>query len=124
MQETQDIITKVEAVQALLNEKFGVRKRALGKMLRSTGRRLPRRLRARAQVLVQAQEWTAHPKLARRVDRDAVKQAHDEIAAHLRGIDVADRRKGAALSVAGSVAFNLLAVVVVFVGWMWWRGYL
>lgn len=123
MQETQDINAKIEAVQALLNEKFGVRKRALGKMLRSTGRRLPRRLRSRARVLVQAQELTAHPKLARRVDLAAVKQAHDEIAAHLRGIDVADRRKGAALSMAGSVAFNVLAVAVVFVGFLWWRGY-
>lgn len=124
MDPARDIAAKTETVQQLLTEKFGVRKRDLPKMLRRTGRRLPRGMRARGQVLIKAQALAAHPKLARQVDGPAVARAFEEITAHLRAIDVADRRKGLALSVAGGVAFNILAVCVCFVLWLWWAGYL
>lgn len=122
MNEMQDIAAKVETIQDLLSEKFGMRKRALPKMLRRVGRRVPRRVRKQAQVLAQAEGLAAHPKLVRRVDRAAVSQAFDEVRTHLRGIDVADRRKGIWLSLAGSVAFNLLAVGVGVIVVLLWRG--
>jgi len=124
MGENRDIAAKIESVQDLLQAKFGVRKRALPKMLRRTGRRLPKRLHARAQVLVDAQALAAHPKMARRIDHAAVKRAYGDISTHLRAIDVADRRKGMILSVAGSVAFNILVVTVGFVVWLRWSGHL
>lgn len=124
MGQNQDIAEKVEAVQALLQTKFGLRKRALPKMLRKTGRRLPRRLQARAQVLVKAQELAAHPKLARRVDHAAVSRAFEDVQTHLQSIDVADRRKGAILELAGSVAFNVLAVAGAFIIWLRWSGHI
>jgi len=44
--------------------------------------------------------------------------------AHLSAIDVADRRRGKLLSLAGALAFNLLAVAVLFIVWLWWRAYI
>jgi hypothetical protein len=123
MRDVNDIEAKVAALQDLLNQKFGMRKRPLPKMLQRTGRRLPKRLHVRAQVLLDAQERARHPKLARQVDMPAVGRAFDEVRSHLSAIDVADRRKGVALGIAGHVAFNVLAVAVAFVVWLWWRGY-
>ncbi|MEW9920889.1 hypothetical protein AB2B41_14840 [Marimonas sp. MJW-29] len=123
MVQMPDIESKVAAVQDLLSEKFGVRKRPLPKMLQRTGRRLPRRMHARAQVLVEAQRLSANPKLAQMVDQAGVARAFDDLTAHLDAIDVADRRKGAILSVAAAVAFNILVVAGGFIFWLWWAGY-
>ena len=123
MVQMPDIESKVAALQDLLSEKFGVKKRPLPKMLQRTGRRLPRRLHKRAQVLVEAQRLAANPKLARMVDQAGVARAFDELSAHLEAIDVADRRKGAILSVAAAVAFNILVVAGAFIVWLWWAGY-
>ena len=73
--------------------------------------------------IVAAQKLAANPKLARRLDAPALKAAYDGLSAHLGAIDVADRRKGKLLSLAGSIAFNLLVVIVGFLVWLWWRGY-
>ena len=43
--------------------------------------------------------------------------------AHLESIDAVEDRRDRLLGVAGAVAFNLLFVVVGFVVFLWWRGY-
>lgn len=123
MKEPNAISNQIEAVQDLLNAKFGVRKRALPRMLGRVGRRLPRRMHARAQVLIDAQKLAGHPKLARQMDQSVVTRAYEDLRAHLEAIDVADRRKGLMLGLAGSLAFNLLVVAGAFVAWLWWAGY-
>lgn len=123
MTDRTDIAGKAADLQQQLQEKLGIKGRSLEHALSRAGRRLPRRLRARGQEIVAAQKLAAHPKLAPRIDGAAVSAAYDGLSAHLRQIDVADRRKGKALSLAGSIAFNLLVVGVGFLIWLWWRGY-
>ena len=123
MAKVQDIDAKVATVQDLLTEKFGVKKRPLDKMLRRTGRRLPRGMHKKAQQLVDAQKLAGHPKLAMRLNPDGLNKAYDALTAHLQAIDVAERRKARLLSLAGTLAFNLLVVGAGFVFWLWWAGY-
>ena len=122
MTHAKDIDRKVGQVQDLLTEKFGVKRLPLAKMVRRVGRGLPRRMQARAGVLSDAERLAGHPKLARQIDQQRLSQAHAELVAHLREIDVADRRKGHLLGIAGVIVFNLLVIAVVFVTWLWWRG--
>ncbi len=123
MMDAKDIASKVEAIQELLTLKFGVKRQGLEVMLAKAGRRLPRRVQIKARVLVEAQALAGHPKLARQMDKTAVSRAFEDVKAHLKAIDVADRKKGRVLSLAGAIAFNLLVVLVAFVVWLWWRGY-
>jgi hypothetical protein len=123
MMDAKDIARKVEAVQELLTLKFGIKRAPLEKMLARAGRRIPKRMQAKIKVLIEAQRLAGHPKLARQMDGEVVVRAYDDVTAHLKSIDVADRRKGRILGLAGIVVFNLLFVIVAFVVWMWWRGY-
>lgn len=123
MARVQNIDEKVEAVQDLLKAKFGVRKRALPKMLAKTGRRLPRGMHKRAQVLIEAQKLGGNPKLMRQMDQTALTRAYEALTAHLEAIDVAERRKDRLLKLAGVLAFNFLLIVAAFVTWLWWAGY-
>lgn len=123
MKDRTDIAGKAADLQQQLQEKLGVKGRSLEHALARAGHRLPRRLRARGQEIVAAQKLAAHPKLARQIDGAAVRDAYDGLSAHLGQIDVADRQKGKMLSLAGSIAFNLLVVSAGFMVWLWWRGY-
>lgn len=123
MLDAKDITRKVETVQDLLTAKFGLKRRPLAQMMKKAGRRVPGKLHRRAQVLIDAQALGGHPKLARQMDVAAIEQAYAECVAHLEAIDVADRRKGRVLGIAGAVVFNLLFVLVGFIAWMWWRGF-
>ena len=123
MLDHKDIATKSLAIREQLEAKLGVKSRDLAQALRRAGRRLPRRVRAQGAVLVDAEQRSGHPKLARQVDGHGVAKAYDQMTAHLRAIDVVDARKGRALSLAGVIAFNLLLVIVAFIIWLWWRGY-
>lgn len=123
MKETTDITLRAAELHALLQAKLGVKGRSLEQALKRAEHHLPRRLRHEGAAIVAAQKMAQNPKLARRMDVAALKRAHDDLSAHLRQIDVADRRKGQVLSLAGSVAFNLLVVSVGFLVWLVWRGY-
>ena len=123
MKEAARLNEKIGEVQELLHAKFGVKKRGLAKMLKRTGRRLPRRLRTRAQVLVRAEPLVAHPKLARQVNWGEVDAAHGALVRHLEAIDPAEARKDRLLKMAALIAFYVLVVLTTFVWWLWWAGY-
>ncbi|MEQ6248801.1 hypothetical protein ABMC89_07920 [Sulfitobacter sp. HNIBRBA3233] len=123
MMSDRDMAAKANAVLGLLREKFGVQARDLRRGVRRVGRRLPRRVRERADRLVAAETLAQNPKLARQIDAAAVEKDFDAVVSHLRGIDVADRRRGRLLAVAATIAANLLAVIAAFIVWLWWRGY-
>jgi hypothetical protein len=124
MMDARDMAACNAALVKLLAEKHDVKAHDLGKALRQTGRRLPKRLRAQAAVLVEAERMAWVPKLARRVDLRAVDGAEKALTAHLRAIDVKERRFGFVLGLAGIIAAQVLFVVAAFVVWLWWRGYI
>jgi|TARA_R110002012_G_scaffold314315_1_gene526882 hypothetical protein len=123
MLDQKDIQHKALAVRRELQARLGVRGRDLPHALRRAGRRLPKAVRLKGDVLTQADFFARNPKMARRLDRSAVQAAYDVVMAHLKTVNVKENRKDRLLGIAGSIAFNLLFVVVAFIGYLWWRGF-
>lgn len=113
-----------DRVAALLEQKLRVRGPTLADRVRRAGRRLPRRVRLAAAVLVQAGEMAGNPRLMYQIDPAVVAEAYDICVRHLGGVDRADRRRGVMVGIAGSIAFSLLAVAGLLAGVIWWRALL
>ncbi|OWU85352.1 hypothetical protein ATO6_08265 [Oceanicola sp. 22II-s10i] len=114
----------VQRLEKLLAAKYGIRDVGLEQGLRKAGRRIPRRLRRSGRAVVEAQRVAGHPRLVHQIDTARVSAEAERLAAHLEAIDTADRRKGMILSVLGSVAFNLLLMGGLFLGFALWQGWL
>lgn len=122
MMDQFDMERRREKLLKLLREKLGIKAQTLERGFRRAGRRLPRSVRREAAVLVRAETLMAHPKLSRQIDGTALDRAYVTVTKHLKAIDAADARLGRILSVAGTIAFNLIVVFTAFVTWMWWSG--
>ncbi len=113
-----------DRVAGLMEQRLRVRGTGLGEKLRKGGRLLPRRVRAAADVLQTGAVMAQNPKLWAQVDQQAVAQAYDTCVRHLNGVDGFDRRKGAVLGIAASVAFSILAVATLLFAVLRWRGFI
>ena len=121
--ETEASINKRAArVQSALDGAFGVRAKTLNAALRKTGRRMPKRLHAKAQKIVAAQAFGGQPKLLRQVDAKALRQAEEAVVTWLDTIDRADQRKGFWIGIGAMIGFNVLLAIGGVVVWMWWTG--
>ncbi|CUH67387.1 hypothetical protein TL5118_02170 [Thalassovita autumnalis] len=121
----QQALTRMESeLNELLAEKFGLSSGPLTARLQRLGRRVPGYVRRAAQVLVEAGAHVGHPKLMMQVDAAEVERAYRTLRQHLKTVDVKDRRKGAVLSLLGSLSFNLLAVLALLLLILVWRGFL
>ena len=119
----KDMAAKSRKLRGLMQQKLDVRGRDLRQSLRRAGRRLPKSVRKRGVALMQAEILAHNPKTARQVDADAVERDYEVVRAHLIAIDVNEVRKTRILNVAGAVVANLIVVAVLFIVWLWWRGY-
>lgn len=119
----KDMAAKSRKLRGLMQEKLDVRGRDLRQSLRRAGRRLPRRVRKSGAALMRAEMLAYNPKTARQVDPVQVEQDYEVLRNYLAGVDVADLRKARILSLTGAVVANLIVVAVLFVVWLWWRGY-
>ncbi|MGH1575598.1 hypothetical protein [Planktotalea sp.] len=124
MQRELDFTAIEQKALAALRTRLGVRSKDLPRAMKSAGRRLPREAHRAAQVLGEAKVHSAHPKLARMVDHGAVDAAEQTLHAHLEKIDPKERRTDMILAMLGTQALNVLAVIALVVGLMWWRGLL
>lgn len=124
MSEPDQIENQIAQTMELLREKLGVGGRDLNTALSRAGHRLPRRIRHQVRKLAQAEPLASHPKLCRTLDAAGLSSAAHEVRAHLKTIDLADRRKGWWLGMLGGLAFNVLLAVVLLIGVLIWRGYL
>ena len=59
-----------------------------------------------------------------KLDHEALSRAYDLCYAHLYGLNRAQRRSGLILDTAARIAFALLAVMVLWVSVLHWRGFL
>ncbi|MBQ0804739.1 MULTISPECIES: hypothetical protein [unclassified Sulfitobacter] len=123
MLDQKDVHKKAQRVRREMQAKLGVQGRDLDHALRKAGRRLPGDVRKQGNALARAEFFAQNPKMARRLDAQSVETAFDRVMAHLESIDAVEDRRDRLLGVAGAVAFNLLFVVVGFVVFLWWRGY-
>lgn len=118
----RDWTDRLASLRGALADKLGARGHDLSGQLRRAGRRLPRRLRREAQLLVRAEEMGRHPKFARLVDPRMVARAEGRLSRHLEGIDSAAIRRGRAKDRVALLALYVLATSVLVVALLWWRG--
>lgn len=119
----KDMAAKSRKLRGLMQQKLDVRGRDLRQIFRRAGRRLPRRVRNSGAELMRAEMLAQNPKTARQVDAQAVDRAYEAVLTHLHALDVTEMRKSRILSLAGAVVANIIAVAVLFIVWLWWRGY-
>lgn len=113
-----------DRVAGLMEERLRVRGTGLTEKLRKGGRLLPRRVRAQAEMLAQSAVLAQNPKLMMQLDQAAVAQAYDICVKHLGRVNAWDRRKGAILGVAASIAGSVLLVGLMVVALLRWRGFI
>lgn len=123
MARSDDLDARAESLRLLFEEKYRLRARTLARGLRKVGRRLPRRHRKQVQALMEAQGLARHPKLALQVDRKRITKGCDEVEGFLQTVDPVVARRNRLLDQAALLAFYILAVLIAFVTWLWWRGY-
>jgi predicted oxidoreductase len=119
----KDMAAKSRKLRGLMQQKLDVRGQDLRQALKRAGRRLPKSVRKRGAALMRAEILAHNPKTARQVDAEAVEHDYEYVRAYLAAIDVDELRKSRILSVTAAVAANLIVVAVLFVVWLWWRGY-
>lgn len=116
------IESQADSLRTLLGNRLGLRRGSLARRVAKAGRRLPTGIRNDISAVAEAEAMARHPKLGRRMDPKVTSGAYERAATFLRAIDVKDRRKGMILSILGSVAFNILAVITLLIIVLRWRG--
>ncbi|MFK7879956.1 hypothetical protein [Roseobacter sp.] len=122
MQDPLDIETKTQGIKAALEKHLGVKGRSLRHSLRRAGRRLPKRLRAQAALLAEAEGVRGNIKLTRQFDAERIEQAYKDVSDHLVRIDRADARRARLISILAALAFNFILLVVAVIVFMRMRG--
>ncbi len=122
MSQEIDIQYRIAQTILLLRKKLGLRDKTLAESVKRAKRRLPRRIYKQALVLAKAEKMAEHPKLRLVLDTPALEKASQEVQEHLNAINLADRRWAAFLGVLGSLSFNLIALTVIALVFLWWRG--
>ena len=113
-----------ERITGLMEERLRIKGKGLHEKLRKGGRLLPRRVRAAAGALADAAERSQNPKLLLQINEAEVVAAYDVCSRHLSKIDAGQRRITGLLGTASSMAASLLAVCLIVIGVLYWRGYL
>lgn len=113
-----------DRVAGLMEQRLKVSGNGLDEKLRKGGSRLPRNVRSAAQVVADASVLAQNPKLLSRIDQEAVAKAYDTAVRYLTKLDASDRRIGAILNFAASVAFSLLVVAALVFAVLRWRGFI
>lgn len=108
MIDTEEFQNRINRLRERLREKLRVNGPTLERQIRRAGRRLPRRQRRAAAVILGAQDWMSHARLARLVDHRTVNAAFGDLYAHLAGIDPDEVRKTAILHLLGGIVVNLM----------------
>lgn len=110
-----DIEAKSEALSGALERHLGVKGRSLAQQVKCAGRMLPRRIRAQAHLVAEADALRGNPRVLRQLNEGRVARAYAEISEHLAGIDRAEARWGRILSILAAIAFNLILLFTAFV---------
>ena len=118
----QDLSSQITEIRSLFETQLRIRGRTLDQQIKRAGRLLPRKVRADAKFLAQANLLMQNPKLARMINSDRVAQAHLTVTTYLHSVDPKDRLKGRMLNVAGVIAFNGLLAAGLLIAILVWRG--
>lgn len=124
MTDQDTIRADIDQSLALLRAKLGIRAKTADQTLIKARRLLPGGPYAALKSLADAEPFLDHPKLRLTLDTEALKRAARDVQAHLEAIDAADRRKGWWLGMLGGLSFNLIAMFVLLLVVLVWRGFL
>ena len=122
MDRTETIEAQAQGLRDLLAKSLGVRRGTLARRAAKAGRQLPSAVRNDIATVAEAETMAQHPKVGLRLDPKSTVGAYKRAVVFLEAIDVRDRRKGLILSMLGSAAFSLLAVIALLVVVLRWRG--
>ena len=122
MIDTQEFQTKIARLQQALADRMRLRGPTLERQLRRAGRRLPRRPRRAAAIILGAQDWMAHAKLARVLDMDQVDRAFADMHAYLGTLNPQEARKTTLLRLAGGIVLNLTLLAGLIYALIRWQG--
>ena len=117
-----DIATRTDRLAQLLEEKLDIRGKSFDVKLRKAGRLLPRHLRVKGQMLVDASARADHPRLLRQLDEAALDLAATDLERYLQDIDPWERRKGIFLNWSANLTFNLLMIAGLLGAFLWYMG--
>lgn len=110
-----------------LAEKMAKQLRLRGEGLKDiaarAGRKLPKRLRAEVEAIVQAQEMAENPKLMHHVDLERIKIAERKLNRFLDSQNPAAERRAEFLDAVAKIAFVIFTVVLAIFLMLLWRGY-
>ena len=120
MIDTAEFQTKVARLRAALSDKMRLRGSTLEAQFGRAGRRLPKRQRRAAAIVLGAQDWMGHPKLARVLDMRQVNAAFADLHAHLDPLDPKEARRTAILRLLGGIVLNLIALGVLIYAFAQW----
>lgn len=123
MQPDEDLTARFDGLRALFDKHLEVRAPTLEQAIHRAGRQVPRRLRAPAARLVQAEQFAAHPKLMRRINHAEAQADVQALSAYLKTQDMAQERTTRRLNALAGAAFNLLVVGGLFIAVLRWRGF-
>lgn len=122
MIDTDEFQTKVARLHTELSDKMRLRGTTLERKLRRAGRRLPRRQRRAGAIILGAQDWMAHPKLARVLDLSSVNTAFTDMHRYLDTQDPAEARKTAILRLLGGIVLKLMLLGALIYALIRWQG--
>jgi len=100
-----------------------VRGDGLAEIAGHAGRKLPKRLRRDAQVLIDAETLSGHPKLAKRINAKRVVRAERRLNAFLDKQNPAAERRGEFFDAVARIAFVVVTIVLGVFFVLLYRGY-
>lgn len=112
-----------ENLSALLAQRLKVSGPTLEICFKRASSRLPRQVRKAAGEVVEAYKIAQNPKIRVQLNHDAISNAYDLCYAHLRGLNRTQRRRGLILDSSARIAFAMLAVIMLWVSVLHWRGF-
>jgi len=119
-----DLETRTNQLADLITANLGTKGRDFDGQIRRLGRTLPRSLRRDAALISKARAIQSHPKLAGRIDPRKLDRAFSRLADYFEKIDPWERRRAFAFSVLHSFGFGMLALLILTLAVVWWRGLL
>lgn len=124
MRDNLNISHKTETLRALMEKHLGIRAKSYSHAVRLAGRQLPRAVRVRALRIVEADAMAENPLLHRQIEASEIESAYREVSDWLRSIDYAEVRRTRRLRWLAGTVLNLLAIAVLLILVLRWRGLL
>ena len=108
-----DVSAITEALAGQMSRQLRVKGDGLAEVTARAGRKLPKRLRAEAEILIKAEAMAKNPKLARLVNPSQIRKSERKLLKFLGRQSPASERRGEILDLIAKIAFVIFVVVLI-----------